>query len=107
MFGLYWGSVDPFNTISFYEGATLVASYSGANVSPLFSNGNQGSFGSNGYVEFSGVGPFNKVVLGSTSNAFELDNISAGSIHSQLGAPITGGTLTVEDRDIGVILFPE
>ena len=101
VFGLYWGSVDPFNTISFYEGATLVASYSGANVSPLFSNGNQGSFGSNGYVEFSGVGPFNKVVLGSTSNAFELDNISAGSIHSQLGAPITGGTLTVEDRDIG------
>jgi VCBS repeat-containing protein len=101
VFGLYWGSVDPFNTISFYEGTTLVASYNGANVSPLFSNGNQGSFGSNGYVEFSGVGPFNKVVLGSTSNAFELDNISAGSIHSQLGAPITGGTLSVEDRDIG------
>jgi fibronectin-binding autotransporter adhesin len=103
-FGLYWGSVDSYNTISFYHGATLVASYTGADVTPLFPTGNQGSFSSNGYVEFAGLASFDKVVLGSgNSNAFEIDNISAGSVpapHVELAAPITG-TLTVGDADIG------
>ncbi len=44
--------------------------------------------------------PFDKVVLSSTSNAFEIDNISAGTIHSQLAAPVSG-TLSVLDLDIG------
>ena len=103
-FGLYWGSLNSFNTIKFYDGTTLVASYSGADIIPLFPNGNQGSFASNGYVEFSGLHSFDKVVLGTgNSNAFEIDNISAGSAplaHTTLGAPITG-TLSVHDRDIG------
>ncbi len=103
-FGLYWGSVDSYNTISFYHGATLVASYTGADVTPLFPTGNQGSFSSNGYVEFAGLASFDKVVLGTgNSNAFEIDNISAGTVlapHVELAAPITG-TLTVSDADIG------
>jgi VCBS repeat-containing protein len=71
-FGLYWGSVDAYNTINFYDGATLVASYTGADVSPLSADGNLGSFSSNGYVQFSGLAPFNKVVLGTgDTNAFE------------------------------------
>ena len=99
-FGLYWGSVDAYNTIKFYDGANLVATYTGADIAPLFASGNQGSFSSNGYVEFSGLTPFDKVVLSSTSNAFEIDNISAGTIHSQLAAPVSG-TLSVLDLDIG------
>lgn len=102
-FGLYWGSVDAFNTISFYHGATLVAAYTGADVVPLFSDGNQASFSSNGYVEFAGFGLFDKVVLTSSFNAFEVDNISAGLLatsHVQLGGPITG-TIIVSDEDIG------
>jgi fibronectin-binding autotransporter adhesin len=102
-FGLYWGSVDSFNKISFYHGATLVASYTGADVTPLFPTGNQGSFSSNGYVEFAGLASFDKVVLTSGSNAFEVDNISAGTVpapHVELAAPITG-TLSVSDADIG------
>jgi VCBS repeat-containing protein len=102
-FGLYWGSVDSYNTISFYHGATLVASYTGADIAPLFPTGNQGSFSSNGYVEFAGLAQFDKVVLGSSSNAFEIDNISAGTVparHVELAAPITG-TLNVSDADIG------
>jgi len=51
-------------------------------------------------VEFSGLHYFNKVVLGSTSNAFEIDNISAGTIPSAALPPITG-TLSVHDADIG------
>ena len=62
-FGLYWGSLDSYNSIKFYDGTTLVASYTGADISPLFPTGNQGSFASNGYVEFSGLHSFNKVVL--------------------------------------------
>src|SRR5207237_5572006 len=99
-FGLYWGSVDSYNTIKFYDGNNLVASYSGADIAPLFPDGNQGSFASNGYVEFSGLHPFDKVVLGSTSNAFEIDNISAGTIPQATLGAITG-TLSVHDADIG------
>ena len=99
-FGLYWGSLDSYNTIQFYDGETFVASYTGADISPLFPNGNQGSFASNGYVEFSGLHSFNTVVLRSTSNAFEIDNISAGTIPPATLGPITG-TLSVHDADIG------
>ncbi len=102
-FGLYWGSVDSYNTIAFYHGGTLVTSYTGADIAPLLANGGQGSFASNGYVEFYGLPSFDKVVLGSTSNAFEIDNISAGSIpgpHAELAAPIAG-TLSVSDAAAG------
>jgi VCBS repeat-containing protein len=55
-------------------------------------------------VEFSDLASFNKVVLGTgNSNAFEIENISAGSVpksHVELAAPISG-TLTVSDADIG------
>jgi hypothetical protein len=101
-FGLYWGSADSYNTISFYDGNNLVASYSGTDVAPLLANGNQGSFASNGYVELSDLAPFDKVVLTSSSNAFEVDNISSGFVsdfHVHLAA--IGGTLTVSDADIG------
>ena len=98
VFGLYWGSVDSYNTIKFYDGTTLVASYTGADISPLLATGNQGSFASNGYVEFQGLHSFNKVVLGSTSNAFEIDNISAGYVPP---LKTVTGTLNVHDADIG------
>jgi fibronectin-binding autotransporter adhesin len=102
-FGFYWGSVDAFNTISFYDGNELVASYTGASVAPLVDNGGQNSFAANGYVEFSDLSPFTKVVLGTSSNAFELDNVSAGFVsdsHIHLASPITG-TMTVSDSEVG------
>ena len=102
-FGLYWGSVDTANSISFYEGTKLVATYTGAAIAPLLASGGQSSFSSNGYVEFKDLAPFDKVVLASTANAFEVDNISAGYIgdhHIQLANPV-GGTLTVSDADVG------
>jgi VCBS repeat-containing protein len=102
-FGLYWGSVDSSNTISFYEGTKLVATYGGDDIAPLLSNGGQSSFSANGYVEFTDLAPFNKVVLASSTNAFELDNISAGSIqdsHNHLSATMSG-TLVVKDSDVG------
>ena len=103
-FGLYWGSVNSFNRISFYDGTTLVASYAGADVISLLSR-NQGAFTSNSYVEFSGLHPFDSVALETgNANAFEIENISAGFVpeqhHARLAAPISG-TLSVHDSDIG------
>jgi VCBS repeat-containing protein len=99
-FGLYWGSADAFNEIDFYNGSTLVGSVSGA---PFDNNG--GAFSSNRYVEFLNLTPFNKVVLSSGGNSFELDNISAGTadVHSHLAAPVAG-SLSVSDADIGAPL---
>jgi VCBS repeat-containing protein len=101
--GLYWGSVDNYNTVAFYHGTTLIASYTGADLAPLFADGNRSSFSSTGYVEFSGLLAFDKVVFTSSSDAFEIENISAGNVpapHVELAAPITG-TLSVSDADIG------
>ena len=102
-FGLYWGSVDPYNHIDFYNGDALVASYTGADISPLLATGNQGTNASNGYVEFVGLLPFDKVILSSSQDAFEIDNISAGSVsapHAQLSAPVSG-SISVQDADVG------
>ena len=43
-FGLLWGSVDDCNTLSFYNGATLLFSFTGHDVDPL-ANGDQGAAG--------------------------------------------------------------
>jgi len=105
-FGLYWGTIDSMNTVSFYDGINLVVSYTGAEIGRLLS-AHEGVFASNGYLEFVGIHPFNRVVLDTgTTNAFELENVSAGVVpdrHAGFAAPISG-TLTVHDADIGDIL---
>ena len=74
-FGLYWGSIDGYNTISFYLGSSLVETFTGAPVETLLSNGGQTDWRSNRYINFSFVNAtFDKVLLSSTSNAFETDN---------------------------------
>jgi hypothetical protein len=78
-FGLYWGSVDSYNTITFYDGKTLVASFTGNDIFPLIANGNQTDFSANRYVEFTNLPWFDRVVLGSGQNSFEVDNISASA----------------------------
>lgn len=79
-FGLYWGSIDTYNAIDFYFGGNLVA---GASLSGnsgalgLVSFGNQFVANSNKYVIISGI-TFDKIVLSSTGNSFEFDNLSFG-----------------------------
>jgi hypothetical protein len=77
--GFYWGSIDTYNTVEFYSGATLVGSLTGSDVAPLIGDGGQLSFQSNRHVTISLLsGAFDRVRLSSTSNSFEVDNISAG-----------------------------
>lgn len=74
-FGLFWGSIDSYNSVSFYLNNTLIASYSGANIVGQFANGNQLSYSSNRYVNFDfGSDAFDTVKLTSTGFAFESDN---------------------------------
>lgn len=74
-FGLFWGSIDSYNFISFYLNNNLVASYSGSNIVGQFANGNQLSFSSNRYINFDfGSDAYDSVKLTSTGFAFESDN---------------------------------
>lgn len=76
-FGLYWGSVDTYNAIDFYLGNSQVAGASlSGNTGALgvVSFGDQFSLNSNVYVTISGI-VFDKVVLKSTGNSFEFDNL--------------------------------
>ena len=73
-FGLLWGSVDTFNSLMFYDGMTLLGTFTGADVIAL-ANGNQGLVGTT-YVTFNSEVFFNKIVATSTTNSFEFDNIA-------------------------------
>jgi PEP-CTERM motif len=78
-FGLYWGSVDTYNSLAFYNGDTLVATITGADVDPpVNANGGQTDYASNGYVLITALPQFDRVVAASSSNSFEFDNVVAG-----------------------------
>lgn len=72
--GLLWGSVDAYNTLSFYEGATLVGSVTGTMVTAS-ADGDQGMNGTY-YVNINSTEPFNTVVASSSQYAFEFDNVA-------------------------------
>src|SRR5271165_3313770 len=78
-FGLYWGSVDTYNALSFYNGANLVATVTGSQTGPLLADGGQGDYASNGYVLITALPAFDKVLVLSSSNSFEFDNVAAGA----------------------------
>ncbi|WP_331351905.1 PEP-CTERM sorting domain-containing protein [Cellvibrio sp. UBA7671] len=74
-FGIFWGSIDSYNFISFYLNNSLVASYSGSDIVGQFANGNQLGYSSNRYINFDfGSESFDSVKLTSHGFAFESDN---------------------------------
>jgi hypothetical protein len=92
-FGLYWGSADPFNSISFFSGDKLLASFTGSEVSTT-ARGSWTDATDNIYTNFfAGQGEaFDKVVLRSTGIAFESDNFAYREV-SAVPEPLTlGGT---------------
>jgi PEP-CTERM motif len=72
-FGLYWGSVDSYNSIAFLDkDGNTIASFNG----PVPNDGNQGAGGSR-WVEFAVTGgTFQSVLFTSNSPAFEIDNVA-------------------------------
>jgi hypothetical protein len=81
-FGLFWGSVDTYNTLSFWNDGAEIASFSGSDISPLIANGDQGSWNSNRYVNFffTDGDMYDTIRLNSTSYAFETDNHAYGVV---------------------------
>jgi len=74
-FGLFWGSIDVYNMISFFSGDTQIASFSGADLPSLSASGNQTEWSSNRYINFDfGPASFNTVKFISSGFAFESDN---------------------------------
>jgi hypothetical protein len=100
-FGLYWGSIDDWNSITFFNGNAQIASFSGADaagLTGLLANGDQQSFASNRYIEFDLEDAFyNDVVLATTSWNFEIDNIAFGDPPALIAEP---GTLPL----LGLVL---
>jgi hypothetical protein len=77
--GLWWGSIDSYNTISFYKDGTLVEQFTGSQiVDPA--NGNQTDHATNRYVNFVGLPEFDSFRMTSTQYAFEADNIAVGNV---------------------------
>lgn len=80
-FGLFWGSIDTYNSISFLMDGVTVGSYSGTDViNPNAANGNQTAPSTNTYVNFFDLPAFNAVKLASAGYAFELDNIALATL---------------------------
>jgi hypothetical protein len=85
-FGLLWGSVDNYNTLTFYNGLNQVFAVTGSDVvaSP---NGDQSVNGTL-YVNIDGNGTaFNRVVATSSQYAFEFDNLAFSETPSSVPEP--------------------
>jgi hypothetical protein len=73
-FGLLWGSVDSYNTLSFDDGNTLLFDFTGLDVTRL-ANGDQGVNGTF-YVNITSDVKFNRVIASSSQYSFEFDNVA-------------------------------
>lgn len=75
-FGMLWGSVDNYNTLSFYNGAAFVGAITGSTVTAS-PNGDQGVNGTL-YVNINATAgsAFDRVVATSSQYAFEFDNVA-------------------------------
>jgi hypothetical protein len=73
-FGLFWGSIDTFNTLTFRQNGRTILTFSGteAVLSLRLSQGFLNFF-------FPIDEPFTEVIASSSQNAFELDNLSVGA----------------------------
>ena len=77
--GLFWGSVDTYNTFEFLNGTDIVASFGGEIITVAGpANGNQSAPYSNLYVNFYDIPDFDAVRFLSTQYAFEFDNMAVG-----------------------------
>lgn len=85
-FGVMWGSVDTYNTLSFYQGGTLVEQLTGKNIvnNPTGDQGVKGTYMVN--VNFNNTASFDRVVFGSSTPAFEF-NLVAYSATTQAITP--------------------
>jgi hypothetical protein len=83
-FGLFWGSIDSYNSIAFYSGVSttpfLTLFGNNLNAVPALGfNSDQSGALTNAYVTFTYLS-FDRIVLASSGNSFEFDNVSYGNV---------------------------
>jgi hypothetical protein len=102
-FGLLWGSIDSYNTISFLLIGLAVASFAGSDVTrPKAANGNQTAPSTNTYVNFFELPSFDAVRLASNGYAFELDNIALAKLVCTVNCG-GSGTAIPEPSSLGLL----
>jgi hypothetical protein len=82
-FGLYWGSIDPYNSVSFWDGSTEVATFTGTDVaSAAAAKGIPMTLGKSSlFVNFFANGAtWTTIELTSTAPSFESDNHAFGPV---------------------------
>ena len=67
--------MDNYNTISLYDGTTLVGTVTGTDVTSS-ANGDQGARMGHSTVNINSTESFDRAVATSTSHAFEFDNVA-------------------------------
>ena len=72
--GLLIGSVDSYNTLSFFSGTTLLQSFTGTQIAAFATSNSSGTL----YANFTSTIAFTSVVATSTQNSFEFDNVAFG-----------------------------
>jgi hypothetical protein len=78
-FGFYWGSIDSYNSVAFFNDGVQVFSLSGSGVPGANPSANNSSAATrNRYVnfDFTGGSMFDQVVFRTTFRAFEVDNLA-------------------------------
>lgn len=95
-FGIMWGSVDSYNTVSFYNNDRLVEEVTGRDVvrSPDGNQAAKGTYFAN--FNFNGDNSFNRVVFASSTPAFEF-NMIAYSTQTQAITPADAAKLGKQD----------
>lgn len=91
-FGLLWGSVDDYNTLTFFQNGAQVAQFTGADVGNAAGTGtciggNQGELGTC-YVNINFSDWFDSVVATSSNYTFEFDNVAFAT--GNIGVPEPG-----------------
>lgn len=76
----YWGSIDDYNTVAFFDAANNeIGSFTGLDLPPAPADGSRGNALNNRRASFNfGTDRAASVRFTSTQNAFELDDIAAG-----------------------------
>jgi len=90
-FGFLWGSVDPFNKISFLDkDGNKIADFSGSDMpNHAGLKTAEGTF----YANFTSSVAIWKIVLTSTDTAFELDNVAISAVPVPAALPLFGAAL--------------
>ena len=81
-FGLYWGSIDDYNWLTFYNGSSVLGTFTGSDVIKTGTQlGDQTAAGSNRYVNFFlNDQSFDRIEFGTSNFAFESDNHAVGRV---------------------------